>query len=160
MELPPRTRRILGDAGKAVYQGGTTSAYAENTIRAGHVPKIIWNYLRVRGEYPNQAFRVFSVSELPPRTRRIQQGATILRKGGGTTSAYAENTATLYLPSVPIGNYLRVRGEYNICSRQPGKILELPPRTRRIPVVEHGGHDIHGTTSAYAENTLNELGLL
>ena len=38
--------------------------------------------------------------------------------------------------------------------------VELPPRTRRIPRAAIFIRDEEGTTSAYAENTLNELGLL
>ena len=51
-ELPPRARRILGDAGKAVYRGGTTSACAENTC--------------INSSPPNR------IRELPPRARRIR----------------------------------------------------------------------------------------
>ena len=34
------------------------------------------------------------------------------------------------------------------------KCLELPPRTRRIRCGEEDSNRTHGTTSAYAENTL------
>ena len=37
---------------------------------------------------------------------------------------------------------------------------ELPPRTRRIRYEDQERLRYIGTTSAYAENTLNELGLL
>ena len=50
-ELPPRTRRILDDRRIIVFQGGTTSAYAENTGRLLGFSGWLWNYLRVRGEY-------------------------------------------------------------------------------------------------------------
>ena len=39
-------------------------------------------------------------------------------------------------------------------------LVELPPRTRRIPRPLHVVGIVGGTTSAHAENTLNELGLL
>ena len=58
------------------------------------------------------------------------------------------------------GNYLRVRGEY---SRPIAGLLqgvELPPRARRILYKMVVGVLSEGTTSACAENTLNELGLL
>ena len=50
-------------------------------------------------------------------------------------------------------NYLRVRGEYILDMTCGARLMELPPRTRRIlsdaaVVAAH-----HGTTSAYAENT-------
>ncbi len=51
VELPPRTRRIPWDALGAGIKYGTTSAYAENTLRPGRTPERVWNYLRVRGEY-------------------------------------------------------------------------------------------------------------
>ena len=57
-------------------------------------------------------------------------------------------------------NYLRVYGEYYQRSLTPLISLELPPRTRRIPNVLGRTGVITGTTSACAENTLNELGLL
>ena len=57
-------------------------------------------------------------------------------------------------------NYLRVRGEYPLGIAKTLPIVELPPRARRIP--GFAIHTVHndGTTSACAENTLNELGLL
>ena len=50
-------------------------------------------------------------------------------------------------------NYLRVRGEYAEAREKKIGMLELPPRTRRIPA--HVAVDSAGvvTTSAYAENT-------
>ena len=71
----------------------------------------------------------------------------------GTTSAHAENTTTGGRSSTRRWNYLRARGEY-----QKGKIMpitqqELPPRTRRILLVEIYCDIVTGTTSACAENT-------
>ena len=57
-------------------------------------------------------------------------------------------------------NYLRVRGEYPSRIRKHSPRAELPPRTRRIHYGGLAKIKIDGTTSAYAENTLNELGLL
>ena len=51
-ELPPRTRRIPRNAAMTSSHAGTTSAYAENTALKAVSSAIIWNYLRVRGEYP------------------------------------------------------------------------------------------------------------
>ena len=78
--------------------------------------------------------------ELPPRTRRIHQ----------EWACYLDVFV----------NYLRVRGEYSLVQSLKLFLLELPPRTRRIPVALFWGEATAGTTSAYAENTLNELGLL
>ena len=92
-----------------------------------------WNYLRVRGEYPE--FRRWEDAqwELPPRARRILWGY----RGGvyviGTTSACAENTANTFTMWWFNGNYLRVRGEYLGRDCEVLVIKELPPRARRIP---------------------------
>ena len=50
-ELPPRARRILESAAFAKPDCGTTSACAENTRFFHSGVCILWNYLRVRGEY-------------------------------------------------------------------------------------------------------------
>ena len=70
-ELPPRARRIRND--RCCYRpcGGTTSACAENTSRLGRLPRVTWNYLRVRGEYFDNGFETRLLMELPPRARRI-----------------------------------------------------------------------------------------
>ena len=78
----------------------------------------------------------------------------------GTTSAYAENTGSRPSASANLRNYLRVRGEYMLVALVNLMILELPPRTRRIQTLDYFKVVLAGTTSAYAENTLNELGLL
>ena len=52
MELPPRTRRIHPAVPRQSSEGGTTSAHAENTFRAGVCFSHFRNYLRARGEYP------------------------------------------------------------------------------------------------------------
>ena len=79
---------------------------------------------------------------------------------GGTTSACAENTQTQLRIALLLRNYLRVRGEYNELDDFYRNGLELPPRARRILANGHNRGLIGGTTSACAENTLNELGLL
>ena len=71
----------------------------------------------------------------------------------GTTSAYAENTSGNHCGQALPGNYLRVRGEYFPAPRAIAGAVELPPRTRRIPVSFNPNVIKHGTTSAYAENT-------
>ena len=58
------------------------------------------------------------------------------------------------------GNYLRVRGEYIKPGGTLETLLELPPRARRIRGLIWAMTQKLGTTSACAENTLNELGLL
>ena len=57
-------------------------------------------------------------------------------------------------------NYLRARGEYFTAKPSRVKRTELPPRTRRIQTVAGAASPLIGTTSAHAENTLNQLGLL
>ena len=92
-ELPPRTRRILHHPLHQHGSRGTTSAYAENT-QIGEGPiRLYPNYLRVRGEYNTPSGATCVNRELPPRTRRIRSCGTNEDGGGGTTSAYAENTA-------------------------------------------------------------------
>ena len=116
-ELPPRARRILGDAGKAVYRGGTTSACAENTswCRGNHQSP--GNYLRVRGEYSLLNHENRAAWELPPRARRIPFAFKTKTNIFGTTSACAENTSLRSNHRQKPGNYLRVRGEYPIIFR-------------------------------------------
>ena len=99
-------------------------------------------------------------SELPPRARRIQTVITKHVGAKGTTSACAENTKQSTWSRRCAWNYLRVRGEYHQTWEFDLKSWELPPRARRIlgdPTMTSFGR---GTTSACAENTLNELGLL
>ena len=91
--------------------------------------------------------------ELPPRARRIPVRATGFNIGAGTTSACAENTWRAAQRDHDAGNYLRVRGEYRLKAGVIEKIMELPPRARRIrnDWCCHGS--CGGTTSACAENT-------
>ena len=98
------------------------------------------NYLRVRGEYPKRF--------------------GLIHPARGTTSACAENTAKTLLPHHSSGNYLRVRGEYGVPGHMMDMDEELPPRARRILFLSENVTPNSGTTSACAENTLNELGLL
>ena len=53
-----------------------------------------------------------------------------------------------------MGNYLRVRGEYNWRDATLSILGELPPRARRIQLAGRHTVNIGGTTSACAENTL------
>ena len=132
LELPPRARRILGKSTTAVVAGGTTSACAENTAAGPAGRKRNRNYLRVRGEYCKVPHWRTRAVELPPRARRIlhRGGFDIIPKG--TTSACAENTWRQSHSEVAYRNYLRVRGEYRRKCTALSKILELPPRARRI----------------------------
>ena len=71
----------------------------------------------------------------------------------GTTSAYAENTVDEITFGRVQWNYLRVRGEYVAVNFLSPASTELPPRTRRIQVIDAEKRLGLGTTSAYAENT-------
>ena len=71
----------------------------------------------------------------------------------GTTSACAENTRPRSGPPPDPRNYLRVRGEYYDPTDPLGKMLELPPRARRILQRAFNFNHWLGTTSACAENT-------
>ena len=71
LELPPRARRILRISGIREAYLGTTSACAENTTGPWNVGIMPWNYLRVRGEYPEHDSIPAHWWELPPRARRI-----------------------------------------------------------------------------------------
>ena len=153
LELPPRARRIQISAGDAADLQGTTSACAENTPPDPLNAKTHGNYLRVRGEYRTCGACERFCGELPPRARRIHERdgwAHVLR---GTTSACAENTWRAAQRDHDAGNYLRVRGEYRLKAGVIEKIMELPPRARRIrnDWCCHGS--CGGTTSACAENT-------
>ena len=134
-ELPPRARRIRLPRIILFSSTGTTSACAENTPGAASRSCAIWNYLRVRGEYPFVPPDSILVPELPPRARRILQRAGQVSVGGGTTSACAENTRSCHRIEDWCRNYLRVRGEYPQ-RKWPGRLPpELPPRARRIPLL-------------------------
>ena len=91
--------------------------------------------------------------ELPPRARRIPPRILGSRFLAGTTSACAENTASLMNMKRLARNYLRVRGEYPVSAFRQIKGAELPPRARRIPRVAAYQRRPRGTTSACAENT-------
>ena len=133
LELPPRARRIQLRASFEEKAQGTTSACAENTSHPFTNGSNIWNYLRVRGEYPSVRMWVSMRMELPPRARRIHGGRAGRSDGFGTTSACAENTSRRVCLGVQAGNYLRVRGEYSKHIRVSYHAWELPPRARRIP---------------------------
>ena len=107
----------------------------------------------MRGEYSDGRALTCTFTELPPRARRIPHSAIILPSCEGTTSACAENTVTFFDGCVVHGNYLRVRGEYFSTACGAIRILELPPRARRIPYQGLVVDPSEGTTSACAENT-------
>ena len=71
-ELPPRARRIHFPPIFPPEKRGTTSACAENTLHAPLRAHLMWNYLRVRGEYDTTLDLVHDQRELPPRARRIR----------------------------------------------------------------------------------------
>ena len=111
-ELPPRARGILGPGRGRRRTLGTTSACAENTPGAASRSCAIWNYLRVRGEYPFDWAIGRTPWELPPRARRIRFIIILAFPFRGTTSACAENTHSGSGRGDCLQNYLRVRGEY------------------------------------------------
>ena len=111
------------------------------------------NYLRARGEYSSTMRNQVSDWELPPRTRRIQWKPLFSDDDIGTTSAHAENTPGSALSASRRWNYLRARGEYGAKKHYRYFDKELPPRTRRIPLLMCGAPPMSGTTSAHAENT-------
>ena len=114
---------------------------------------MVWNYLRVRGEYPLGVSSLSPLSELPPRARRIHFINKDFVCTLGTTSACAENTYENQGKSQVLRNYLRVRGEYSYLPVSCHKIRELPPRARRIRSIRALYDPKAGTTSACAENT-------
>ena len=75
----------------------------------------------MRGEYLAYSVLDLFYLELPPRARRILAAGLVDPNDPGTTSACAENTAWPYRTSLPIWNYLRVRGEYGIGTFGGGK---------------------------------------
>mgnify|MGYP000886085417 CR=1 FL=1 len=152
-ELPPRARRIRAINRNLAGKIGTTSACAENTVAYVMLVSLLWNYLRVRGEYCTPKSLIGSCGELPPRARRIRLAFQTVLAIRGTTSACAENTY-LSLPTHQWpGNYLRVRGEYGRKKIMVTATMELPPRARRIQAAYRLAASIRGTTSACAENT-------
>ena len=160
VELPPHARRIPHPFDTALRERGTTSACAENTaIMLRHVMQL-WNYLRMRGEYIDMDLFRTRVQELPPHARRIRPRRPCCPHPAGTTSACAENTTLLAIRPFKLRNYLRMRGEYTCGTTRMMTYGELPPHARRIHSPIEWGMQNLGTTSACAENTLNELGLL
>ena len=111
---------------------GTTSACAENTTYHTVTHITHWNYLRVRGEYPDYSVGTAIPMELPPRARRILPPWIVVCNLCGTTSACAENTLRLSRNHFSTWNYLRVRGEYCSPWGTMATPQELPPRARRI----------------------------
>ena len=160
VELPPRARRIPPTPSRTARTFGTTSACAENTA---YFKPSMWagrNYLRVRGEYSRRLDISYNAVELPPRARRILFKSRATGFNTGTTSACAENTLARNQEWASPRNYLRVRGEYSRSVWATSVPQELPPRARRIPARSLITMSDCRTTSACAENTLNELGLL
>ena len=99
---------------------------------------------------------VTPTTELPPRARRIPGTRFNASPLVGTTSACAENTGGPRFCDSSSGNYLRVRGEYEIFEAWAKQRLELPPRARRILTILPSRGTVMGTTSACAENTGGE----
>ena len=66
----------------------------------------------MRGEYLPMASFFAWVLELPPHARRILSNRVSEASECGTTSACAENTFRDFDLLDPVGNYLRMRGEY------------------------------------------------
>ena len=155
-ELPPHARRIRRVASVPGGVPGTTSACAENTPKPFGISTLTRNYLRMRGEYAARSFITNSTSELPPHARRIQSYDDFIRHLEGTTSACAENTSMMVSCTRLIRNYLRMRGEYPPYDKQNTVFLELPPHARRILYTPQTPRLGNGTTSACAENTLQQ----
>ena len=107
----------------------------------------------MRGEYLWPDRTKGSTPELPPRARRIPSRGQGKENRNGTTSACAENTIVTTQPAVYFRNYLRVRGEYGRLDFATSRMMELPPRARRIPLGPSFATSLAGTTSACAENT-------
>ena len=152
-ELPPHTRRRVPCFPSCRYQSGTTSAYAEKSLREAQSSSTSGNYLRIRGEESTFHGGVPWWAELPPHTRRrvaAYPGALAL---AGTTSAYAEKRKIDAQMLEKLGNYLRIRGE------EPPDLTplvfheELPPHTRRRAPIEVMERPTLRTTSAYAEKS-------
>ena len=156
LELPPRARRIPRHVVPPFFQAGTTSACAENTPHLAESTACLRNYLRVRGEYYQEQVMRIGKEELPPRARRIRVLDSDPGTGYGTTSACAENTRVGKSIAGNTRNYLRVRGEYAVCTCEGPSSLELPPRARRIRLRCTPSSHPSGTTSACAENTNGE----
>ena len=96
-------------------------------------------------------------AELPPRARRIRTLNHTTHLAPGTTSACAENTDRLHTGVYVMGNYLRVRGEYDCYRHDCRPLRELPPRARRIQRRKVQYWLLTGTTSACAENTFRDV---
>ena len=107
----------------------------------------------MRGEYTFGFEAIEFAEELPPRARRIPHSQWGDVSKLGTTSACAENTRLRFVVFGRRRNYLRVRGEYKSRLWLVAGRMELPPRARRIHLVDRLERAEGGTTSACAENT-------
>ena len=107
----------------------------------------------MRGEYSISDAELLEQLELPPRARRILRFNPNHIWVRGTTSACAENTRVKRPDGDVYRNYLRVRGEYTCDLPAVIGCGELPPRARRILLLDTSVYRITGTTSACAENT-------
>ena len=126
-ELPPRARRIPRAAFSTWIPTGTTSACAENTCLSRLPSRKLWNYLRVRGEY-------------------VQEARTILNRGN-----YLRVRGEYFhrKPGLLKTRELPPRARRILAAAE----VELPPRARRIRFPLDVYLIIQGTTSACAENT-------
>ena len=69
------------------------------------------------------------------------------------TSACAEKSVLLAVPTLSIGNYLRMRGEENPLRPANSQIAELPPHARRRDQLTLHSIRVIGITSACAEKS-------
>ena len=115
MELPPHTRRRETEDGEEALTDGTTSAYAEKSLREIRGQLTGRNYLRIRGEEEMTLYSKRKDMELPPHTRRRAGQPGRRQWMLGTTSAYAEKRPHHHTEVPPQGNYLRIRGEEGVC---------------------------------------------
>ena len=101
VELPPHTRRRVGNRTIERVIPGITSAYAEKSGYSALANRSRWNYLRIRGEEFVAFCPPSLMPELPPHTRR--RGSSLHRKARalGITSAYAEKSLEPGSTSLP-----------------------------------------------------------
>ena len=134
---------------------GITPACAGNTFPIWKLYSTPQDHPRLRGEYStSQDSRKRTVGS-PPLARGIHWRPEQELDCEGITPACAGNTSVYALPSNPLRDHPRLRGEYCLSSRQVRIARGSPPLARGIHRIISVNVNLPGITPACAGNTLD-----